>query len=287
MPTSTYFPTLHGGTAGEQGLIQDLVDEQIKLFGSDVKYIPRIMVQDSVMNDVTLSRFTTIYTVEMLLQNVEGFGGVGAELATKFGLRVTDEATFIVSVNRWSEVDAANPALPDRPNEGDIIHYPLTGDNYEIKFVEKEMPFFQLGKVYFYTITTEIMERGNTVFDTGDAAVDQLEREAYTFPITLINVTGTFAEGEDFTSSGGGTGTVVSFDSATGKLIVVYPTGGFQEGETVTGPNGTGEIQTFTTIQVESVQYDDNATIEFKADDVIDFSERNPFGEIGNKTGSF
>ena len=287
MPTSTYFPTLHGGTTGEQGLIQDLVDEQIKLFGSDVKYIPRIMVQDSVMNDVTLSKFTTIYTVEMLLQNVEGFGGVGAELATKFGLRVTDEATFIVSVNRWTEVDAANPALPDRPNEGDIIHYPLTGDNYEIKFVEKEMPFFQLGKVYFYTITTELMERGNTVFDTGDAAVDQLEREAYTFPITLINVTGTFSEGEDFTSSGGGTGTVVSFDAATGKLVVVYPTGGFQEGETVTGPNGTGEIQSFTTIQVESVQYDDNAVIEFKADDVIDFSERNPFGEIGNKTGSF
>ena len=286
MPTSTYFPTLHGGTTGEQGLIQDLVDEQIKLFGSDVKYIPRIMVQDSVMNDVTLSKFTTIYTVEMLLQNVEGFGGVGAELATKFGLRVTDEATFIVSVNRWSK-DTANPALPDRPNEGDIIHYPLTGDNYEIKFVEKEMPFFQLGKVYFYTITTELMERGNTVFDTGDAAVDQLEREAYTFPITLINVTGTFAEGEDFTSSGGGTGTVVSFDAATGKLVVVYPTGGFQEGETVTGPNGTGEIQSFTTIQVESVQYDDNAVIEFKADDVIDFSERNPFGEIGNKTGSF
>ena len=247
MPTSTYFPALHGGTAGEQGLIQDLVDEQIKLFGSDVKYIPRIMVQDSVMNDVTLSKFTTIYTVEMLLQNVEGFGGVGAELATKFGLRVTDEATFIVSVNRWTEVDAANPALPDRPNEGDIIHYPLTGDNYEIKFVEKEMPFFQLGKVYFYTITTELMERGNTVFDTGDAAVDQLEREAYTFPITLINVTGTFSEGEDFTSSGGGTGTVVSFDAATGKLVVVYPTGGFQEGETVTGPNGTGEIQSFTT----------------------------------------
>ena len=287
MPTSTYFPALHGGTAGEQGLIQDLVDEQIKLFGSDVKYIPRIMVQDSVMNDVTLSKFTTIYTVEMLLQNVEGFGGVGAALATKFGLRVTDEATFIVSGNRWTEVDAANPALPDRPNEGDIIHYPLTGDNYEIKFVEKEMPFFQLGKVYFYTITTELMERGNTVFDTGDAAVDQLEREAYTFPITLINVTGTFSEGEDFTSSGGGTGTVVSFDAATGKLVVVYPTGGFQEGETVTGPNGTGEIQSFTTIQVESVQYDDNAVIEFKADDVIDFSERNPFGEIGNKTGSF
>ena len=287
MPTSTYFPALHGGTTGEQGLIQDLVDEQIKLLGSDVKYVPRIMVQDQVLNDITLSKFTTIYTIEMLLQNVEGFGGVGAELATKFGLRITDEATFIVSKNRWEEVDTANPALPDRPTEGDIIHYPLTGDNYEIKFVEMEMPFFQLGKVYFYTITTELMERGNTLFDTGDAAVDQLEREAYTFPITLINVTGTFAEGEDFTSSGGGTGTVVSFDAATGKLVVVYPTGGFQEGETVTGPNGTGEIQSFTTIQVESVQYDDNAIIEFKADDVIDFSERNPFGEIGNKTGSF
>ncbi len=287
MPTSTYFPALHGGTTGEQGLIQDLVDEQIKLLGSDVKYVPRIMVQDQVLNDITLSKFTTIYTIEMLLQNVEGFGGVGAELATKFGRRITDEATFIVSKNRWEEVDTANPALPDRPTEGDIIHYPLTGDNYEIKFVEMEMPFFQLGKVYFYTITTELMERGNTLFDTGDAAVDQLEREAYTFPITLTNVTGTFSEGEDFTAANGGAGTVVSFDAGTGKLVVVYPTGSFVEGEVVTGPNGTGEIQTFTTIQVESVQYDDNATIEFKADDVIDFSERNPFGEIGNKTGSF
>mgnify|MGYP001262366543 CR=1 FL=1 len=64
MPTSTYFPALHGGTAGEQGLIQDLVDEQIKLFGSDVKYIPRIMVQDQVMNDVTLSKFTTSSELE-------------------------------------------------------------------------------------------------------------------------------------------------------------------------------------------------------------------------------
>ena len=178
MPTSPYFPTYHGGTTGEQGLIQDLVDEQIKLFGSDVKYIPRVMIKDDVLNDVVLSRFEDIYVVEMLLQNVEGFGGMGAELVSKFGLRITDEATFIVSVNRWSEVDAANPQLPDRPNEGDIIHYPLTGDNYEIKFVEKEMPFFQLGKVYFYTITAEIMERGNTIFDTGDAAVDQLEKEA-------------------------------------------------------------------------------------------------------------
>ena len=47
--------------------------------------------------------------------NVEGFGGMGAELVSKFGLRITDEATFIVSVNRWGEVDAANPQLPDRP----------------------------------------------------------------------------------------------------------------------------------------------------------------------------
>lgn len=287
MPTSPYFPTYHGGYSGEQNLIQDLVDEQIKLFGSDIKYVPRVMIQDDVLNDIILSRFEDIYVVEMLLQNVEGFGGIGTELVSKFGLRITDEATFIVSVNRWDEVNAANPNLPDRPNDGDIIHYPLTGDNYEIKFVEKEMPFFQIGKVYFYTITAELMERGNTLFKTGDAAVDQLEREAYTFPITLVNVTGTFSEGEEFTSSGGASGTVVSFDSATGKLIVVYPKGAFDEGETVTGPNGSGEIQSFTTISIQSVQYDDNQVIEFQADDVIDFSERNPFGEIGNHQDSF
>ena len=91
MPTSPYFPTYHGGTTGEQGLVQDLVDEQIKLFGSDVKYVPRNMITDDVLNDVVLSRFSDIYVVEMLLQNVEGFGGMNAELVTKFGLRITDE----------------------------------------------------------------------------------------------------------------------------------------------------------------------------------------------------
>ena len=90
-----------------------------------------------------------------------------------------------------------------------------------------------------------------------------------------------------FSTSGGASGTVVDFDAGTGKLTVVYPKGSFQENEVITGPNGSGTIQSFTTITIESVQYDDNATIEFKADDVIDFSERNPFGEIGNKTGSF
>ena len=111
-------------------------------------------------------------------------------------------------------------------------------------------------------------------------------RKTYTFPITLTNVTGTFSEGEDFTAAGGASGTVVDFDAGTGKLTVVYPKGSFQENEVITGPNGSGTIQSFTTIQIETVEYDDNQIIEFKADDVIDFSERNPFGEIGNRQDS-
>ena len=181
-----YFPQ-HGGVATEQNLVQDLVDEQIKLFGSDVFYIPRVHLKDKSLGEVIQSEFNQSYMIEMFLVNVEGFGA-GAEFVSKFGLRITDEIQFVVSRRRWEQ--SANPALnlavDGRPNEGDLIYFPLTEDLYEVKYVERENPFFQLGKQYFYQLTAELYEQGADKFDTGIDEVDDIEREFSN--ITTLNV---------------------------------------------------------------------------------------------------
>jgi len=182
-----YFPQ-HGGINTEQNLVQDLVDEQIKLFGSDVFYIPRVHLKDKSLGEIVQSEFNQSYMIEMFLVNVEGFGA-GAEFVSKFGLRITDEITFVVSRRRWEQ--SANPALnlavDGRPNEGDLIYFPMTEDLYEIKYVERENPFFQLGKQYFYTLTAELYEQGADKFDTGIDEVDDIEREFSN--ITTLNLT--------------------------------------------------------------------------------------------------
>jgi len=172
-----YFPQ-HGGTTTEQNLVQDLVDEQIKLFGSDVFYIPRVHIKDKTLGEVIQSEFNQSYMIEMMLVNVEGFGA-GSEFVSQFGLRITDEITFVVSRRRWEQ--SANPSLnlavDGRPNEGDLIYFPLTEDTYEIKYVERENPFFQLGKQYFYQLTAELYEQGADKFDTGIEEIDDIEKQ--------------------------------------------------------------------------------------------------------------
>jgi len=201
MPTSPYFPTYYQGDAGEQGLYQDLVDEQIKLFGSDIYYLPRTLLQDNTLDEVRYSKYQEQFQVEMLLQNVTGFAD-GAEFVSKFGLRITDEVVFRVSTRRWDQVVAQyNPSLTvtSRPNEGDLLYFPLTQDIYEIKFVEKESPFFQFGKIQFYSITAELYELGSDDFDTGVEEIDDIELE-FGSAIKLVmdpGGTGDFTVGEE------------------------------------------------------------------------------------------
>ena len=137
----------------------------------------------------------------MLLQNVMGFGD-NAEFISKFGLRITDEIVFRVSTRRWDEeVAEHNPNLTvtSRPNEGDLLYFPLTQDIYEIKFVGKEEPFFQFGKIQFYAITAEIYEVGQDDFDTGIAEIDAVE-QLFDNAIKLVmdpGGTGDFTVGEE------------------------------------------------------------------------------------------
>ena len=295
MPTSPYFPTYHQGHSGEQNLVQDLVDEQIKLFGSDIYYLPKTILADNTLDEVRYTKYQDQFQIEMFLVNVMGFGD-NAEFVSKFGLQITDEIIFRVSTKRWEEEVAehsmsAKLTVPERPNEGDLLYYPLTQNLYEIKYVGKEEPFFQFGKIQFYAITAELYQVGSDDLATGVAEIDAIETLFDTaISLTMgVGGTGDFTVGE--TVTGGTTSTtaeVKSWDSSTRILIVQNRTGTFAANESLTGndSNAVWVVSTFDTLQNTNSEYDANRQIEDAADNIVDWSEGNPFGEFGNFTGS-
>lgn len=170
------------GTRNEQFLQQNLVEEFIKMFGMDVVYIPRQYINtDDVFNEEIISRFDDSYILEAYLENAEGFQG-GGDLLTKFGIRQSDEITLVISQQRFqdfiSQYTKLDPdvILADRPAEGDLIYFPLTANYFEIKFVEHEQPFYQLGKNYVYKLKCELFEyqdEEGEVFDENEDLKDQ------------------------------------------------------------------------------------------------------------------
>lgn len=293
MPTSPYFPTYYQGHPGEQNLAQDLADEQIKLFGTDIYYLPRTILKDNTLDDIVFSKYQDQFQVEMLLQNVEGFGEQ-SEFISKFGIRITDEVKFIVSSRRWDQVEAEyNPTLtvPGRPNEGDLLYFPLTTDIYEIKFVERETPFYQFGKIQFLILTAEIYEVGSDIIDTGVEEIDEIEK-LFSSAISLtmsVGGTGNFDEGELVTGSVTGTTATVKSWNPTSRIIqLIHRDGSFSTGEALTGDDSGAVwvVGTFDTLNNSNSPYDQNREIEDEADDLVDWAEKNPFGEYGNFTGS-
>jgi hypothetical protein len=304
MSKSVHFPQ-YGGVNTEQQLVQDLVDEQIKLFGMDVFYIPRQLLVDKALNDIVLSRFKQYYMIEMMLINVEGFGGAGAVAMSKFGLALTDEMTLAVSKRRWQSFVSTKIQLkvPTRPNEGDLIYVPMTKNTYEIKFVEREVPFYQLGKNYIYSLSCELMQNANTEFDTGIDELDNLDQESYGFWITLAQGgTGSYIEGEQVsqTYTPNNVSAPVSITATVAdwrplerkvKLIYLNGVGDIQSGVALVGEDSGASWtpDTFSTldIDVKNNKNNQNKYFEDAADNIIDFSEGNPFGEFGNMGDEF
>ena len=152
------------GTRNEQFLQQNLVEEYLKMFGMDILYIPRQLIRkDGVFNEEVISEFDDSYIIEAYLENNEGFQG-GGDLLTKFGIRQTDEITMVISQQRFSDLISQfllldkDVEVGERPQEGDLIYFPLSSNYFEIKFVEHEEPFYQLGKGYIFKLQCELFE---------------------------------------------------------------------------------------------------------------------------------
>ena len=280
------------GTAGEQSLVQDLVDEQIKMFGKNVYYIPRTLVkEDSIFGEDTLSKFEGAFEVEVYLEDAGGFRGDG-DIFSKFGVRIQDQVTFIISKRRFTAAvdDNAQLIVEGRPNEGDLIHFPMVGKTFEIQYVEHEQPFFQLGKIYTWGLRCELFEYSDEDIDTGVPEVDALQTNfANAIGVVMAEGgSGDFTVGELVTGANSNTvAEVKTWDNTTRTLVVINRTGSFRSGETITGNDSSAVWTTFTYNTINNVndEYDNNYDIEIKADEIIDFTQTNPFGEYGNKNG--
>jgi hypothetical protein len=169
MATNFYFNNF--GASNEQGLIEDLIIESIKMYGLDMYYIPRTKNNISdVFRDVQYSTYNNPIFVEMYIQNVDGFQGDG-EFLSKFGVEVRDQITFTMSQRIFTQ-EVGVYTNETRPNEGDLIWFPLTHSLYQIKYVNKKAIFYQLGALQTYDIVCELYEGNSDIFNTGIAEID-------------------------------------------------------------------------------------------------------------------
>ena len=290
MATNSFFTQ---GTTGEQDLVGSLVTEQIKMFGKDVYYIPRTLVdRDSVFEEDSLSAFNGAYLIEAYIEDATGFRGDG-DMFSKFGVRISDQVTFIISRERFTAAvdDNAQLIVEGRPNEGDLIHLPMANKTFEIQFVEHEVPFYQLGKVHVWGLRCELFEYSDEDFNTGVAEIDAVEVNFAN--AVSVNVadggTGDFVAGEIVTGGNSNvTAEVKTWNSATRQLVVYNRSGIFSIPETITG-NTSGAAwtsATYNTLNNMNSETDQNFTLETQADAILDFTESNPFGDFGNSGGT-
>ena len=184
------------GSSSEQRLVQELINEQLKMYGVDVTYIPRkIINRDTILNEIESSKFDDNYTIEAYVNTYEGYSGAG-DILTKFGMSLRDELTITISKERFDDYiatflsgdDTDEIILAGRPREGDLVYFPLGQRLFEVKFVEHEDPFYQLGKNYVYQLKCELFEYEDEVITTSIEEVDtQIKEEGY---ITTLQVLG-------------------------------------------------------------------------------------------------
>lgn len=170
-------PYFTHGTTNEQNIVEDLIIESISIWGQDFYYIPRKLVaKDEILGEDRLSEFKEAYPIEMYLESVNGFEGQGAFIQ-KFGLMMEQSATLTVARRTWERTvgDFGETILPNRPCEGDLLYFPLTGGMFEIKFVDHQDPFYQLKKLYVYRLEVELFQYASERIDTGVPSIDIFE----------------------------------------------------------------------------------------------------------------
>ena len=195
MATNHYFSQK---VRSEQQLYEDIVIESLKIYGQDVYYLPRTLVnEDRLLGEDIPSKFGNAYKIEMYIENIEGFDGEG-DIFTRFGVEIRDEATFVVSRRRWNHVfSQVDPDIDiQRPKEGDIIYLTLSNKMFKIMHVEHEQPFYQLSNVPTFKMRCELFSYSDEDFDTGIEAIDGVEGEGYKLSLRL-NV-GTDSQVPDF-----------------------------------------------------------------------------------------
>ena len=251
MPTNVYFDT---GTTSEQRLYEDLIIEQLKIYGQDVYYLPRKLAnKDTIFGEDPASSFDDSYIIEMYVDNSDGYMGE-QEIIKKFGLELRDDIRFTLSKSRWETLIKKNSDLvAERPQEGDLVYFPTTKAFFEIQFVEHEQPFYQQSALPVYKLSCTRFEYSSERIDTGIAEIDKVEdalsTDTMNFQFTLENEVGSLLLENDL-------GAINYFINEEFTMATQQPVDQGKAFETAAGTNTSST-----------------------SDDILDFSERNPFGE--------
>ena len=273
----------------EQDVIEDLTIESIKIHGQNMVYMPRTLVnEDTLFGEDTRSAFNDGYEIEMYISSVDGFEGEG-DLISRFGLQINDTMKLVVSKKRFEYEITSKESTIVRPREGDLIYFPLSGFVFEITFVERENPFYQLGKLYTYELTCETFKFSKETFNTGWTDIDnkQTDRDNPVWVLNFTGNTGDFQVGEIIFENAGGTAEVVSWDTNTNTMEVIGGSN-LDEVALVLGVTGTNSgafgtvgstAATSTPTEVPTDLFGNNSEIQTEAQGIINFSDRDPFSE--------
>ena len=173
-------PYFTQGTTGEQNLVQDLINEQLKMYGVDIFYLPRkYLTTNSVIREVVQSKFDVAYPLEAYVDNYDEYSG-GGNLLSKFGIQSQDEVRLIISRERFENYitpliqNQDDIKLSTRPKNGDLIWFPLDDRIYEIKDIEYAKPYYQLQDLYVYELYCELFRYEDEVIATG---IDDIDNE--------------------------------------------------------------------------------------------------------------
>lgn len=303
MPRNVYFSQ---AVRSEQNLYEDLIIESLKIYGQDVYYLPRnIINRDEIFGEDAASKFDSAYMLEAYIENVEGFEGAG-DLYQKFGIEIRDEITFVISRRRWQQfVGIWNNSINQiRPQEGDVLFLQLSNTFFEIMHVEDEQPFYQLSNLPVYKLRCALYEYNSEEIATGVDVIDT-QQDNFGYQQTIkVDVSGTgqfFQKGEivsQVISSGVtvyGTVRLSEQISSTFNTLTVSNIGvtGSTEAKDFLVSNSvaligsesgnSGYITDVVTVSEENFMPTDgnaqNTAFELDADSFLDFSETNPFGD--------
>lgn len=287
MPVNRYFNHSPQNRTSEQSLYEDLLVENIKVYGHDVYYLPRedLDTTDKLFGENIQSYFERAYVVEMYINNTDWWSN-GSDFFSKFGLGQHDQISLVVAKRSFEKHIPSNVMV--RPREGDLIYVPAMQKIFEVTFVEENKDFFARGNKYPYTyeISVEAFRMSNEVLKTGVSEIDIMD-DLTSWGVELqLEGVGSYDRGERVYQGANlaysrANAKVSDWDGANNTIFLTEVVGQFEPGSNVIGTKtATSRFVANTDMMTDNTYYDlfDNKDIQAEANTIIDLSETNPFG---------
>ena len=225
-----------------------MIIEAIRIYGLDMMYIPRVLTNyDDLLGEDASSEYNQAIMVELYIKSIDGFTGDG-NFMSKFGLQIRDQVVFSIAQRVFNqEVGIVTNQV--RPNEGDLIYFPLNRKCFQIKYVNKQEMFYQFGALQTWELTCELFEYSNEKFNTGIAEIDALQKK---FSVNILDYTITDGNGQYITDQ-------------NGNYIVLE----------------TYDLKTIDPAAENEIIQHGSDNFPLGSDDFISFNEKDPFSEGG------